>query len=255
LSTNIRRILLPLAALVMLLAVWQAAAVLFDVPSYLLPAPTAILAAGYAIRGAIVIHTLVTLETILAGFAVSVIVAIPLGIAVSINRIVSEALYPLLIFTHAIPIIAVAPIIVVVAGTDLPARLLIVLLIAFFPIMVATITGILDTPADMVELARATGASFADELTTVRLPYAMPFIFGGLKVGITASVIGAVVGEFVTAQRGLGYLVIQATTMFNIPMAMAAVVILAIMSVVLYQLVTVAQRVLVPWSIKAESLA
>ncbi len=115
-------------------------------------------------------------------------------------------------------------------------------LIAFFPIMVATATGILDTPDEMLDLAETTGASRLDTIFTVQLPYAVSTIFGGLRIGITVAVVGAVVSEFVSSDLGLGYLVVSSTTHFDIPMAMASVILLAVMSLLLYQMVGVAQR-------------
>lgn len=249
-----RSILLPVTSLLILLAVWEICVWLFAVPVYLLPAPSAIWAAAYEIAGAFPKHIAATLYTVLAGFFVSVAIAIPLGVGISVNRLASEALYPLLVFANAIPVIAVAPIIVVMFGTGIESRLIINFLVCFFPIMVATAAGVLDTPKAYLDLSRASGAGFFQELMTIRMPHAVPFVFSGLKIGITLSVIGAVVGEFITSQSGLGYLIVSATTNFDLAQAMAAVVVLALMSVVLFQAVQVIQRVWLPWSIKANAI-
>lgn len=249
-----RSILLPIISLTVLIVIWEICTVVFSMPVYLLPAPSSIWTAGWGIASVFPVHIWTTLYTVLAGFFVSVAIAIPLGVAISINKVASEAFYPLLIFANAIPVIAIAPNIVVMFGTGLESRLVINFLVCFFPIMVATATGELDTPKDYLDLSKATGSSFLTEMMTIRMPHASPFIFSGLKIGMTLSVIGAVVGEFITSQRGLGYLIISATTNFDLPQAMAAVVVLAFMSVVLYQCVQYIQRIWLPWSIKANAM-
>jgi NitT/TauT family transport system permease protein len=241
----------PILTFALLFVIWELAVRLFSIPVYLLPDPYAIVVAGYKIRGFLLRDIGATLLTIITGFAISALVAIPLGILVSAFRFGARSLYPLLIFTHAIPIVAVAPVIAVVVGTGMPARLLICVLIAFFPITVATATGILQTSDALLDLGRATGASLLDEMLSIRLPYAVPFIFGGLRIGISAAVVGTVVGEFVTANEGLGYEIIQTTANFNIPTAAAAVILVAIINVLLFQGVLLGQKILFPWSVRA----
>lgn len=250
----LRPIILPIISLAILLLIWELYVWLFELPAYLLPPPSAIWESGASIIGAVPIHVWATLYTVLAGFLVSVTIAIPLGILISVNRLASEAIYPLLVFANAVPVIAVAPIIVVMLGTGIESRLVINFLVCFFPIMVATATGVLDTPKDYLDLSKSTGASFMTGLLTIRMPHAIPFIFSGLKIGITLSVIGAVVGEFITSNRGLGYLIVSATTNFDLAQAMFAVVVLAFMSVILFQVVQFAQKFWFPWSIKASSI-
>ncbi|MDB5536998.1 MAG: Binding-protein-dependent transport system inner rane component [Devosia sp.] len=245
-----RRIVLPLVAFILFLALWQIASWVFAIPVYLMPSPLEIVRGGARLGPALFSNTLETLTTILIGFALSCLVGIPLGVLVSVNRLTSEAIYPLIVFLNAIPIVAIAPILVVVFGTDMTARLIIVTLIAFFPIMVATATGILDTPEEMLDLARVAGASPLAEIITVRLPHAVTFIFGGLRIGVTVAVVGAVVAEFVNANKGLGFLVTSSTAQFAIPTAMACVVMLAIISVLLYEGINLLHRMVFPWSIR-----
>jgi NitT/TauT family transport system permease protein len=245
-----RRIILPIAAFGLFLLVWQFATWAFKIPVYLMPAPTEIFNGGARLGPTLFSNTLETLTTILIGFALSCAVGIPLGVLVSVNRLTSEAIYPLIVFLNAIPIVAIAPILVVIFGTDMTARLIIVTLIAFFPIMVATATGILDTPDEMLDLARVAGASPLVEILTVRLPHAVAFIFGGLRIGVTVAVVGAVVAEFVNANKGLGFLVTSSTAQFAIPTAMACVVMLALISVLLYEGVNLFHRLVFPWSIR-----
>lgn len=248
-SEKWRPVILPIFTFTLLIVFWQFAADAFDVPTYLLPSPTQIVQAAVGFGWPfLTVHTTATLETILIGFAISVVIAVPLGILLASSKLASEALYPLLVFTHAIPVIAIAPIVVVMVGTGISARLIVVTLISFFPIMVSTATGVMNSPADMIELGRTVGASKWQRIASISLPHAVPFMFNGFRIGIAVAVIGAVVGEFVSANAGLGYLVVRSTSDFNIPMAMASVAVLATISVALYQLVIVAQRILTPWA-------
>jgi NitT/TauT family transport system permease protein len=248
-----RSVLLPVGAFLVCLVAWEAIVRGFDIPSYLVPPPSLIAQEAYGLAGLYALHAGATLQTIAIGFMLAALVAIPLGAMIACNRLVSDAFYPLIVFSHAIPVIAIAPIIVVVFGTGMASRLVVVVLIAFFPIMVSTATGLLETPQDMLELGAVTGTSRLQLLRWIEMPYAVPFIFNGLRIGITAAVVGAVVGEFVSADRGLGYLVIHNTTNFNVPRAMAAVIILATISVILYQLVGYGQRLLFGWSVPART--
>ena len=252
-SATQRRIILPLITFVLFLLAWQLITVLLKVPVYLMPSPTEILAGGMRLGPTLWSNTLETLTTILIGFALSCLIGIPLGVVVSVNRLTAEAIYPLIVFLNAIPIVAIAPILVVIFGTDMTARLIIVTLIAFFPIMVATASGILDTPDEMLDLARVAGASPLTEILTVRLPHAVAFIFGGLRIGVTVAVVGAVVAEFVNANKGLGFLVTSSTAQFAIPTAMACVVMLAIVSVILYESVNLVHRTFFSWSVRREA--
>ena len=252
-SATQRRIILPLITFVLFLLAWQLITVLLKVPVYLMPSPTEILAGGMRLGPTLWSNTLETLTTILIGFALSCLIGIPLGVVVSANRLTAEAIYPLIVFLNAIPIVAIAPILVVIFGTDMTARLIIVTLIAFFPIMVATASGILDTPDEMLDLARVAGASPLTEILTVRLPHAVAFIFGGLRIGVTVAVVGAVVAEFVNANKGLGFLVTSSTAQFAIPTAMACVVMLAVVSVILYESVNLVHRTFFSWSVRREA--
>ncbi|KAA2317209.1 ABC transporter permease [Pseudooceanicola sediminis] len=247
----LRKIILPVATFLAFLGVWQFLSYAMEIPIYLLPSPVDIFHGGTRLGMTMLTNTGETLKTILIGFACACLVGIPLGVLVSVNRTVSEMIYPLIVFLNAIPIIAIAPILVVIFGTDMTTRLIIVTLTCFFPIMVATASGILDTPSEMLDLARVAGASTMTEILTVRLPHAVTFIFSGLRIGVTVAVVGAVVAEFVNANKGLGFLVTSSTAQFAIPTATACVVMLAIVSVLLYEAVNWIHRGFFGWSIKS----
>ncbi|ESR00464.1 ABC transporter permease [Stutzerimonas chloritidismutans AW-1] len=240
----------PWLALLVLLLIWEAACRLLKLPSFVLPSPSAIFAATQKVGlGAWAEHIFATLRVTLMGYGLSILIGIPLAIALASSRVMSRTLYPLLVIVQSTPIVAVAPIIVVVMGAgDLP-RVFITFLIAFFPIVVSCVTGLLATPEELVELSRSLGASKAREYRNIRLPYAIPHLFSALRISITLAVIGAVVAEFVAAEKGLGYFINFSTSMFQVPQAFAALMMLVVISLVLFHLIGLLQKAFFPWSL------
>jgi len=241
-------IVLPTGVLVVLVAVWEASVHAFAVPVYLLPAPSLIWTESLAVGDAIAGHTLATLRTVTYGFLASVAISLPLAVMLTSSRYVSATIYPLLVFTQSIPKVALAPILVVVLGASELPRVIVTFLVAFFPLVIAIAVGLMAVPADLLELGRSYKSSRLQELYRIRLPYAIPFVFSGLKVAIALSVVGAVVGEFVNADQGLGYLIVSATAFFRTPVAFGALILLSILGVALFQLVVVIERIFFPWS-------
>jgi NitT/TauT family transport system permease protein len=241
-------VFLPAIVMVSLVILWEAAVRLFAIPVYLVPAPSVIWTDSLAMGGTVASHTVATLRTVLIGFVVSIMISLPLAVALTSSPLVSNSIYPLLVLTQSIPKVALAPVLVVVFGaTELP-RIIVTLLVAFFPLVISIAVGLLAVPPDLLELGRSYRASRLQELYRIRLPYSVPFIFSGLKVAIALSVVGAVVAEFVNADRGLGYLIITSTAFFQVPVAFGALILLSIMGIVLFQAVVVIERVFFPWS-------
>ncbi|MBK5960474.1 ABC transporter permease [Rhodoplanes elegans] len=240
----------PAIAFAAALAAWEGATHLFAIPSFLLPAPSAILSAGLATPVDVWLgHIWATLRVALMGYVLAIVVSVPLAVALASSRLLSRTLYPMLVVVQSTPIVAVAPIIVVTLGaSDLP-RVAITFLITFFPIVVSTVTGLLSTPEELIELSRSLRAGRNREILHIRLPYAVPHLFSALKISTTLAVIGAVVAEFVAAERGLGFFILFSTSFFKIPAAFAGLVVLVAISLVLFRLVGLAQRTLVPWSL------
>jgi NitT/TauT family transport system permease protein len=244
-----RPVVLPAAMFAALVVLWEAGVRLFAIPEFLLPAPSAILNAILLQAPNVLQHTNATLFTILAGFAASIIVGFPLAIAIASSPLLANALYPLLVLTQSVPKIAIAPLLVIVFGANEMPRIIVTFLVAFFPLVISIAAGLLATPAELVELGRSLKASWLQELFRIRLPSATPFVFSGLKMAITFSVIGAVVGEFVAADRGLGYLITSSTAFFRTPLAFGAVVLLSIIGIVLFQIVVIIERTFFAWSV------
>lgn len=239
-------------AMVAFFLLWEAACRGFAIPEFLLPAPSVILRAVAAAWPAVLNHTLATLGTVLLGFAASIAVSLPLAMAIASSATIAAALYPLLVVTQSIPKVALAPILIVALGANEAPRIIVTFLVAFFPLVVASVAGLLAAPPELIELGRACRAGRLQELLRIRLPFAVPFVFGGLKVAAALSVVGAVVAEFVGADAGLGYLIQTSMAFFRTPLAFGAVVILAILGILLFQAVALAERLLFPWSSGAE---
>jgi len=240
----------PAGAFVALIVVWEGACRIFSIPTFLLPSPTAIVAAGLEVSPVQWLSNIsATLRVALMGYFVAIAVSIPLAVALVNSRFLSRTLYPILVIVQSTPIVAVAPIIVVTLGaSDLP-RVVITFLITFFPIVVSTVTGLTATPEELIELSRSLRAGRAREMLHIRLPFAVPYIFSALKISITLAIIGAVVAEFVAAEHGLGFFIAFSTSFFKIPQAFAGLAVLVALSLVLFRVCTLAQRWFVPWSL------
>jgi NitT/TauT family transport system permease protein len=241
-------VVLPIAAIAALFLVWEAACRIFAVPSYIIPSPSAIWTETTANPGNVAWHTLVTTKTVLLGFLVSVLVSLPLAVLLTSSPLVAASVYPLLVLTQAIPKVALAPILVVVLGTSELPRVVVTFLVAFFPLVLSIASGLVSVPPELIELGRSCKANRWTELWRIRLPYAVPFIFSGLKAAIALSVVGAVVAEFVNADAGLGYLIQTSTAFFKVQLAWGALIILSIMGIVFFQIVVAVERIFFPWS-------
>jgi NitT/TauT family transport system permease protein len=240
---------LPTVTLLLLLFAWEEGVRYFRVPDFLLPSPSAIFAATAAVSQTVLNDLGATCFTIVVGFLASILVSLPIAILIASSPLISGAVYPLLVLIHSVPKVALAPILVVVLGANELPRLLITFLVTFFPVVISSATGLMATPAELLELARSLKASWAQEMFRVRLPYAIPYIFSGLKVAATLAVIGAVVAEFVAADQGLGYLLVSSTALFNTPLAFGALVCLSALAILAFQAVVLIEKWFFAWSV------
>lgn len=247
-SAALYEVVVPLLATIGLFVAWEGACRLFEIPGYLVPSPVDIWNETMAIGPTVAGHTMATFKTVMLGFVVSILISLPLAVILTASPAIAAAVYPFLVWTQSIPKVALAPILVVLLGTNELPRIVITVLVAFFPLVISIATGLLSVPPELIELSRACRASKLSELLRIRLPYAIPFIFAGLKVAISLAVVGAVVAEFVNADAGLGFLIQTSTAFFKVPVAFGALIILSVMGVVLFQIVVVAERVFFPWS-------
>ncbi|WPB57457.1 ABC transporter permease [Xylophilus sp. GOD-11R] len=234
---------LPLFTVALLLGVWEILVRQYKVPVSLLPAPSAIGARLVETFPTLLQHTVPTTIETVASFALASVAGVMLAILLTYSRLVNSALYPSVVFFQLIPKVALAPLFIVWMGIGSPARLAFAVFIAFFPVVVATMAGLRDTPPDMLRLCRGLTATPWQVFTSVRLPYAVPHIFSGMKIAVTFSMIGVIVAEFISAQEGLGYLIVFASSQADTALILAAILVLCTMGLVLYALVVWAEKI------------
>ncbi len=240
-----RRIGTALVSLAAFLAVWKLVTVIGGYPEFILPAPEAVLAEGRdaVASGILWEHTAATLLEVVLGFAVGATAAILTGIALGKSMLVERVLSPYIVAAQAVPILALAPLLHIWFGGGLLARVVICALIVFFPIAIATMVGIRSTDPLLDELLRSLGARPAQRTRLLEVPSALPVLFGGLRVGVTLAVIGAVVAEWAGASVGLGVLInIANQGLFDTPLMFVALATLAIIGLTLYGLVSLVER-------------
>jgi len=237
------------AALLLLLAIaaWQGVASLHSVDNLTLASPVEVVRALRDDWGLLMDNAWVTLEEVLLGLAIAVAAGAGGAVAMHLVRPLREAAYPLLVASQAIPIVVLAPLFVLAFDYGIGPKLAIVALICFFPITVNLLDGLRSADPELLKLMRSLGASRLRMLAKAELPAALPFLFSGLRVAATVSVIGAVFGEWAGADQGLGRLVLLGNNQLQTPRVYAGVVILTVMAVALFALVTLVERFAVPW--------
>ena len=244
-----RRVAATLLSLAAFLVAWKLLTVVTGTPDYILPAPEVV--GERAVRaigsGLLWEHTAVTLSEILLGLAVGAATAIAVGTALGKSVVIERVLSPYIVAAQSVPILALAPLLDIWFGGGLLARVLICALIVFFPIAIATMVGIRSADPLLVELFRSLGASQSQRTTRLEIPSALPVIFGGLRVGVTLAVIGAVVAEWAGASSGLGVLInIANQGLFDTPLMFVALATLAVIGIGLHGLVVSVERRLIP---------
>ncbi|UUP15920.1 ABC transporter permease [Nitratireductor thuwali] len=242
------RSIFPLVGILVILIAWQIYTDVFNVSRVVLPSPTDIFFATTENFSQLARHAWPTFLECVLGFALAVGIGIPIAVALSSSVILNLTLYPILIAMQSVPKVAVAPIILVWFGLGMESKLAIAFLVAFFPIVVDTATGLNATPTGLLELAKSLRATRWQIFSKVQLPAALPFVFAGAKVAVTLTVIGAVIGEFVGSNEGLGNLLLTANSQLNGPLAWAALVWLSVLGMVLFGAVALAERFFMPWA-------
>jgi len=236
------------AALVVAVALWKALVVVGGYPPFILPPPESV--AARFIRawtdGTIAPHFVTTVQEVILGFVVGAGLAVAIGYGLARSSLVERLLSPYLVAAQATPILALAPLLALWFGAGLVSKVVICALIVFFPVAVSTMVGIRSVDAGLLELARSLRATRRQVLTTLEIPAALPSILGGMRVGVTLAVVGAIVGEWAGAERGLGVLVNLARgSLFDIPLMFATLLTIALLGVTLYALVVLTERRLV----------
>ncbi len=248
-----RRVLPSAVLALMVLAAWEILVRLFGVPAFLLPGPVSIAGAFWESRGLLLEHAVPTAGEALLGFAGAAVAGVVSGLLINRSPLAERALYPWLVVSQTLPVIALAPILVTWFGYGLLPKVLVVVLFCFFPITVATVDGLRATDPDLIRLMRSFGTTRRRIFYMVEVPGALPFLFGGVRLAVTYSVIGAVVGEWVGSSEGLGFLMIQDKSQFEIARLFAEIAVLSAMGVALFLLVALLQRLAAPWTLKRET--
>ena len=233
---------------VALIAAWHFGVILFDIREYLLPSPGAVWRAMVSGEIPWARHIWVTAAEIVGAFVIAGVAGVVLGLAIAWSSAMSRTLTPFLVFVNTLPKVAVAPLFLIWMGYGILPNMLIGALIGFFPVVINTAVGLTQIDDELIDLGRVFNAPKWKVFLKIRVPNAYPYILSALKITATAAVVGAIVGEFVASQRGLGYVIITSQSSMNTPVAFAALVWISILGLVVFGLVAVLSRVLAPWA-------
>ena len=239
---------LPAALIIVgMISLWEMVVRLNDIPHWKLPAPKAIFLELWTHWDLLLRHTWVTLEEVMLGFSIALITGVVLAALINQSRTLERVIYPSVIASQTIPIIVIAPLLLIWLGYGIQHKVIVVALISFFPIVVNTVDGLKSVDPDMMNLLRTLGATRWQLFTKLQIPNSLPFMFSGIKIAITVSVIGAVIGEWVGSSEGLGYLSIRSKSQFLTERVYAVVVLLSFMGIGLFLLAGMVERLLLPW--------
>ena len=233
-----------------LVAFWEASTVVFEIPVYLLPAPTDVWVGFMSQPGRMLENAFITLQIIVVGYAIAIVVSIPLALLIAFSRFVQTTFYPLLVVFQIIPKIAIAPLFIVWFGYGFMPKIMLVFLLSFFPIVISAIAGFRSLDEDVEDFARSTGAGPWRMFLKIRLPQSLPHIFTGLKVGAAMAATAAVVAEFVGSDSGLGYLILEYNGFIETAKVFAAIILLSVAGLAIYYSVEALERVASPWHVK-----
>jgi NitT/TauT family transport system permease protein len=244
---------LALGLIAVVTIAWELAIRLFNVPTFVLPAPSAIVRALIESRARLANAAMSTAVEISVGFVLASLTGVAIALVIVRFERFGRALYPLIVLFQNVPKVALAPIFILWFGFDLAPKVVLIIVIAFFPVAIDMLAGLQSVEPSFVALMQSVGASRGKILMRVRIPHSLPHLMAGLKVAITFSVIGAIVGEFAGANQGLGYVIEFASTQLDTPLIFAALVVVSVLGLAFYYLVELAERLLVPWAPKFDT--
>lgn len=235
--------------LLVLVVCWELAVHISKVPIYILPAPSHIVEEIGSYWPRLMINGGITLSEVLIGFCTSILVGVPLAVLITYSRVAERAIYPIIVASQTIPKVAIAPLLMAWFGYGLTPKIVIVVLLSFFPIVINSVVGLKASSAEMLYLAQSMGATGWQTFWKFRLPQALPYIFAGLKLATVLSVIGAVVAEFIGADQGLGYVIVVAGSSFDITRQFAAIIVISLIGMVFFAVIETIERFAVPWKV------
>lgn len=233
---------------VVLVVLWEAVCRIFQVPSFLVPSPTEIVARMIEKRELFVMHTWVTLYETVGGFLLAFVVGVFAAAIIVIVPAVRDIIMPPLLLAQIVPKVAIAPILLIWFGHGLMSKVVIAFLVAFFPIVVGTASGLVTVERELLDLGRSFEASRWKIFWKFRIPSALPELFSGMKVALTLAITGAIIGEFIGGDKGLGYVMIVANQNLDTALGFGSLLILSVMGLILYGMIELAERILIPWS-------
>ena len=232
-----------------LIVVWELLIVVFGVPQYLVPSPWTVLWTSVDQWQLLLNHMIATLVEVAAGFLAAAVLGIAAAVLLSYSDWLRRLLMPVLVLSQTIPKIAIAPLLLIWFGYGMAPKIIITFLICFFPIVISALTGFISVEKEVEILARSMGASASHMFIKFRFPSALPLIFSGLKVSITLAVVGAIVGEFVGSDRGLGYLLLVANSNLDTPLLFSSLIVLTLIGMLLFYAVETIERWSIPWHV------
>ncbi len=237
----------PASLIAAILILWQIATGVWEIEPYILPSPLDIVRAAGEAGALLGPHIWQTTQETLLGFGLALTMGLVFGFAIDASPVLRNALYPLLVTSQTIPIMSIAPLLVIWFGYGIWPKIFVVGLVCFFPIAISTSDGLRSADPDMIALVRAMGATPTQVLIKVRLPGAMPVIFSGIRIAISYSVVGAIMGEWVGASRGLGIFMLRATNSFRTDWVFVSIAVVAAISITLFLAVSAAEHLALPW--------
>lgn len=241
------RFMPPFALFVGVVMAWEAVSRIFRLPEFVLPAPTAIVEVLIAHQGALAYAAFVTAQEVLWGFLLSALIGAAVALVIARFAAFGRALYPLVVLFQNVPKVALAPLFILWFGFDLAPKVVLIVVIAFFPVAINMLVGLQTVDANLVALMRSVGASRNEILTRIQIPNSLPYLMAGLKVAVTLAVIGAIVGEFAGAQAGLGYMIQFASTQMQTSLVFAALVEVSVLGMLFYYVIEWVERRYVDW--------
>ncbi len=240
---------------VVFLLVWEGAVDIFHIRSYILPAPSAIVNACVKYWSILWDASLYTSRSIAIGFIAAAVVGVILALPIALSPLMERTAYPLLVFSQLVPKVALAPIFVIWFGFSLTPKVAVVFLLSFFPIVLNGIVGLRSIDPEIIHLTRSTGANALDTFLKVRLPYALPNFFAGLKLAAISATVGGVIGEFIGSDSGLGFVILTANGDLHTDLSFAAIVLLTVIGMILYYVVELLEHVSIPWHVSQRVVA
>ncbi len=244
---KISNIILPLAFLLVLAVLWEISVRYWEIPHYLLPGPVRVLKALGNKWDLLAAHCLVTTVEIVLGFVLATVGGLLLAVLIHASKIAERTLLPIVIASQTVPVFAAAPLLILWFGYGIGSKVVMSAIIVFFPIVVNTVKGLNSADPDVLSLFQILGASKLQIFMKVRVPSAAPHVFSGLKIGAAVSVIGAVIGEWVGAKEGLGYLMVVSNAQLKVDLVFASIFILSVVGGLFYALVALAEKLLARW--------